>query len=109
MNKIIRNRLIYTAIISWAALGFYRGIQEEEFDFNEEKEHYEKYEHVYLHFNAFRKHPQKIFVNYFNTGMIGMSLYINPFTFYIPLMKEIYRIEVNLRGLEKNDKYYRLI
>jgi len=41
-------------------------------------------------------------------GLYGIISYINPVTFLFVLYKEIYRLEVNLRGLEDEKKtdYY---
>jgi hypothetical protein len=41
-------------------------------------------------------------------GLFGSLLYVNPFLFPFIIKKELYRLEVNIRGLdeEKDKKYY---
>ena len=44
-------------------------------------------------------------------GVLGLFLYLNPLLFPFHLYKEMYRLEVNLRGLEEEKKtdYYNTI
>ena len=80
------------AAISWTSLGFYRGIQ----DYN-----YDCAKCANTH--------QKLYSDQFGRGMLGSFLYINPFFGLVLLQKEIYRLEVNVRSLEneKHTDYYR--
>jgi len=84
--------LKYSIISAWSLLGFYRGMKA--YDFNIQKNYLEKYTYLY----SIR----------FLYGALGFGIYINPFFYLITIPKEIYRIEVDLRGLEEEMKtdYY---
>jgi len=76
---------------SWSALGFKRGINSYDYSYNK-KFHIKQ--HLYLEKGIW--------------GLTSTIAYINPCTFFFVLYKEIYRLEVNLRGLEDEKKtdYY---
>ena len=84
----------------WGSLGFKRGINE--YNYKNEK------------YNEKNKENPK---PYFYTskipyGVMGTFFYINPFLGPIILYKELYRLEVNIRGLEsekKSDYYNELL
>ena len=79
---------------SWSALGFKRGINSYDYSYNK-KFHIKQ--HLYLEKGIW--------------GLGSMMVYLNPVTFFFALYKEIYRLEVKLRGLEneKNTDYYNKI
>ena len=88
----------------WVALGFYRGTRSYEYDYEKQFIEYEKNK-------EYTKPPQYLYSNCVGVGLFGIIIYANPFFVPIILGKEIYRLEVNLRGLEKEkDKksYYDL-
>lgn len=79
------NKYIIGAITMWGGLGFKRGI------------------------NSYSsKNENSLYVDKFVLGVRGVIFYLNPF--FIPYItyKEMYRLEVNLRGLEdeKKTKFY---
>jgi len=77
------------SIVGWGSLGFYRGIMDYEYSVC-------KYEHQHLYTT------QLIY------GCAGTICYLNPWFLFISIPKELYRLEVNLRGLEQEkytDKY----
>lgn len=81
-------------VVSWTMLGFKRGMNDYDYTLKCSKEHNSKKTYLYT--------TRIIY------GFAGTFFYINPI-FFIPLMyKEIYRLEVNLRGLEneKNSVFY---
>ena len=82
MNRII----IFSA---WSALGFKRGINSYDYSYNKDSR-------------------QDLYLQKGIWGVTSTMAYINPCTFFIVLYKEIYRLEVNLRGLEDEKKtdYY---
>jgi len=94
-NTKIIIRLI--PIFGWPALGFKRGINSYDYNYSNNKlyKHYEK-----------AKHP--FYLDKLAWGVGGTFLYLNPCTFLFVLYKEVYRIEVNLRGIEDEKKtdYY---
>jgi hypothetical protein len=49
-----------------------------------------------------------LYTNKITYGFMGTLFYINPFLVPIKLYKELYRLEVNIRGLESEKKsdYY---
>lgn len=79
----------------WSLLGFKRGIDAYDYDYNKKitKDTY-------------------LFSSKFSWGLLGFVLYINPFSAITFIPKEIYRLEVNIRGIEhekKSDYYNQLI
>lgn len=79
-------------VVGWGSLGFYRGLMDY---------HYSvcKYEHTHL------------YTSQICYGMAGTIYYLNPGLLLFSLPKELYRLEVNLRGLEQEkytDKYNEL-
>jgi hypothetical protein len=90
-TKISRGPILCLA--SWAALGFYRGMQEYEY--------------------FIRENPSKrMYSTKIMKGILGTIIYINPFLGLIVAQKEIYRLEVNMRGLEtekKTEYYHKLL
>ena len=110
-------------LTGWSGLGFYRGVKEYEYC-NENTvykpdsfgyEHWDSNRHYprnqkdknepYLYSNGIEKATKKIFA-----GLFGLFIYINPFFGLISISKELYRLEVCVRGLEdekKTQKYIR--
>lgn len=76
----------------WVGLGFYRGIHSYKFQ-------KEKYKETIL------------FTDQICNGCLGSLFYGVPFLFPIFIHKEIYRLEVNVRKLEKEKKssYYNFL
>lgn len=96
-KKMLTNQnLLFFTGTSWLSLGYYRGIKQYDYKYNTSK--YKEYE-TYLY-------SDKIYY-----GLFGVIVYANvvflPFTIY----KEIYRLEVKLRGIEyeKNTEKYNTI
>jgi hypothetical protein len=81
---------------SWTLLGFKRGLNS--YDYNYDK------------FKSIKKDPY-LYISKGQQGLIGIFLYINPLFLPINIYKEIYRLEVNIRGLEeeKKSEYYNII
>jgi hypothetical protein len=76
-------------ILGWSGLGFYRGMMDYQHTVS-------KYEHPYLYTSQFLH------------GIAGSICYLNPCLVFIFVPKELYRLEVNLRGMEHEkttDKY----
>ena len=83
-------------VTGWSILGFRRGMQQYDYKYNKNnKDSYGRKE-TYLY-------SSKIL-----TGLLGISIYINPLFFLHTTLKEIYRLEVNIRKLEneKDTNYY---
>ena len=73
-------------------LGFYRGLNEYDYKYEQNK----KYQ--------LNKNDPYLYSGKFTGGFIGCIFYLNPLlSLFITIPKEIYRLEVNLRGLE-NEK-----
>ena len=102
IKKIIFNMLHKNDIMlifsgsSWTLLGFKRGL--DSYDYN-----YNKYKSI--------KKETYLYISKGQQGLLGVFLYINPFFLPINIYKEIYRLEVNIRGLEEEKKsdYYNII
>jgi hypothetical protein len=85
----------------WLTLGFCRGIRSYEYDYKNECIQYEKNK-------KYNEKPQYFYSSCIEIGLFGSLLYVNPFLFPIIITKELYRLEVNLRGLyeEKEKRKY---
>lgn len=84
--------LLLSGSTSWSLLGFTRGL--DYYDYN-----YKKYRYKYKTY---------LYTDRIYDGIMGTCFYIiPPFTLFA-LSKEIYRLEVNIRGLEteKNSDFY---
>ena len=118
-------KILASIAISSGILGFYRGTQHYGYnyrkdlkEYNKELEEYnikvEEYKKSNRNYDyPFRfKKPYYFYSESFLYGFMGTTMYINPFTFPIMTFKEIYRLEVNMRGelneLKDEDKYYRV-
>jgi hypothetical protein len=79
--------LVLVTGTSWGLLGFTRGLN--------------SYDHTY-------KSKEYLYTSKVPHGLWGILLYMNPLLFPIIVYKEMYRLEVNLRGLDKEKKtdYY---
>lgn len=77
--------------ISWCGLGYYRGIN--------------SYNYNYKKYNI---GENKLYIDKILHGFLGLSIY--SFHVYLPILiyKEIYRLEVNMKNLEDEQKsnYY---
>jgi len=85
---------------AWGILGFYRGINE--YDYNHEKR---------KKLNYLTPEPYLYSCKIAN-GFTGCLFYVIPPFLVLSIPTEIYRLEVNLRGMESEkltDKYNRLI
>lgn len=89
MQKIYKILIPLTG--AWTILGFTRGIRSYEYTYNKRKD---IGPHLY---SAQIMH-----------GLLGSIIYINPVLICRVLLKELYRAEVNIRGLEDEKKtdYY---
>ena len=97
MNRINRNTSLVIGL--WPLLGFKRGI--DSYDYHHSKND------LYI-----RSKGPPLFINKIGWGICSAISYINPCTFPFILYKEVYRLEVNLRGLEeekKTDYYNRVL
>ena len=74
----------------WCGLGFFRGLKYYEYNISERKKPY-----MYLHSTM--------------NGGTGVFIYANPLFLPSTLHKELYRLEVCIRKLEKNSTYYELL
>ena len=74
----------------WCGLGFFRGLKYYDYDISKKKKPY-----MYLHSTM--------------NGCLGVFIYANPLLLPITLHKELYRLEVGIRKLEKTSTYYELV
>jgi hypothetical protein len=81
----VMNKVGCIAICSWSTLGFKRGIDS-------------------YNYNCKKSLSSSLHVNKIFWGVTGTVFYITPILCFIAAYKEIYRLEVNLRGLEDEKK-----
>jgi hypothetical protein len=93
-----RRIILSSTSITWGILGFSRGLQCYDYRYKKDIDYNKLY---------YKK------TNYFYTtkigfGFYGLFMYLNPLFIPFIITKEIYRVEVDIRGLEdeKNTDYY---
>ena len=93
----IKSIVSITMVCGWPILGFKRGLNSYDYNYSHNK--------LYSHGKQI-KNP--FYLDKLAGGIFSAIAYLNPVTGLIGLYKEIYRIEVNLRGLEDEKKtdYY---
>ena len=97
----------------WTSLGIYRGIQSYNYTYKTNYEEYEMFKDTYISFLVNK--PQYYYTKCFQNGLYYGISYINPIILPNIIIKEMYRLEVNIRELDnkldnKKDKseYYKL-
>lgn len=89
----------------WLGLGFYRGVIAYNHKYKCDLIDYEKEPNHKLK-------PTYFYASSFGSGLFGILIYANPFFLPSTISKEIYRIEINLRGLDEEKKkndFYKII
>lgn len=84
-------------IFGWPVLGFKRGVDSYNYHYSNNR--------LYRHSEKM-KYP--LYLDKFAWGVGGTFWYLNPLGAFLGVYKEVYRLEVNLRGLEDEKKtdYY---
>ena len=84
-------------IVLWSSLGVYRGLKSYDYNHSNNK----------LYRNS-RNLSGPFYIDKVCWGVAGILIYLNPVSFFFVLYKEVYRLEINLRGLvdEKKTEYY---
>ncbi len=106
------------AVAAWSGLGFYRGTQLYDHIYKYECNKYKNrsvtidddfilYKQFLVYINS-NTRPKYFYSICFGYGCGCALLYLHPFTAPFIVGKEIYRLEVNIRGLEKCDIYYKI-
>jgi hypothetical protein len=91
---------------SWGLLGFYRGTQYYNFCHEEDIKRYLKEPNIY------KEKPQDFYIYKVSCGGLAAGAYLLPLFCIFPAIKELKRLEINLRGLEEEKKkpeYYSII
>jgi len=94
--KLATKTNLYLIGSCWGTLGFHRGMKQYDYD------------HKYH--NVLKKNY--VYTDQIFLGLFGTFVYINPCFLPLMLHKEMYRLEVNLRGLEDEksmDNYNKLL
>ncbi len=83
-------------VTGWSILGFRRGMLQYDYRYNKNNK------------DSYGKKETYLYSTKLLTGLLGTFIYINPIFFFTIALKEIYRLEVNIRKLEneKNTNYY---
>ena len=87
------------------SLGFVRGTHH--YDYCHDKELYQ----YYCYEERKNKNLPYLYSTRFIYGLFGTLCYVTPFMYCFILPKEVFRLEVNLRGIDsvKTEKYYNLL
>lgn len=129
------SKLYFSLTLPFGALGFYRGTQNygynyrtdmktynEQFKkYNEQLEEYNKkvedniksqYKYKYIPPNFYSEKPYYFYSWSILYGLFGTVMYVNPFTTPFMVMKEVYRLEINMRNeldeLKDEAAYYKV-
>jgi hypothetical protein len=97
-------RLPSIVVGSWGLLGFYRGTQYYNFWHEEDMKKYLKEPKIH-------EKPQYLYLHKVGFGGLAAGAYIFPLFCIFPVIQELKRLEINLRGLEEEKKkpeYYRV-
>lgn len=87
------NKVVFTSLCGWTILGFKRGIDSYKFNFLNDE------------LNKKSESPRSpLYIKEAYWGVVGAVFYITPVLCFVAAYKEIYRLEVNLRGLEDEKK-----
>jgi len=89
MNNL--NIIKKLTITAWALLGLKRGINSYDYNYSRNR----------LYKNSL---IGPFYIDKAGWGFAGIMIYLSPVTFLFALYKEVYRLEVNLRGLEDEKK-----
>jgi hypothetical protein len=94
MNNNIKNAAMFITMCSWPTLGFYRGLK--------------SYDYNYSNDRIYKSSARPLYIDKTVWGICGIMCYLHPVGGVIGLYKEVYRLEVNLRGIEDEKKtaYY---
>ena len=97
MKNNIKSIVAVTMVCGWPILGFKRGINSYDYNYSHNK--------LYSHGKQIKN---SFYLDKLAWGIFSAVVYLNPVTGLIGLYKEVYRLEVNLRGLEDEKKtdYY---
>ena len=127
MSMSIQTKKVFGGVASiWAILGFYRGTRHYDYNcrqeiikYNEKMTEYNKYMEKYnidikkypdIHYRVPQKmdKPQKYYTTTLGYGLYGSLIYLAPYPGVAFFLKEIYMLEINLRGLNdaKKTSYY---
>jgi hypothetical protein len=91
--KLNKREIACLGLIStWGLLGFQRGMQNYD------------YEHLKNKEDKYKSYESYLYSTRIGYGFYGTFIYVNPLFLVITITKEIYRFEVNIRGLEKEKK-----
>ena len=120
--------LFRTTLGAWSILGGYRNIQYNRYKDNQRKEQYIGELNIYktmadnqiIHYKSSIERLEKNIKQYNKPRLIvdesvdfiiGSFIYINPIFSFFTIPTELYRLEVNIRGLEEekqSDRYYKV-
>jgi hypothetical protein len=103
-------KFISVIIPSWLALGFYRGTKSYGRDYKKKCIEYEERKNN-KYYTVLTQKPQYLYSSCVWFGLFGFLLYVNPVTALVVIPKELYRLEVNMRGLheeKEKDEYYEI-
>lgn len=84
----------------WTGLGVYRGSKAYVYNYQKEMKN-KSPEYI-------QKNP-RLYIVEGVYGLMGAAFYVTPLFLPFTITKEIYRLEINMRGLEKHESYYNLV
>ncbi len=117
-GNLFRNKHLQRDILSvlplalWGGLGYYRGVHSYNHHYSKKLTSWENNNNNNIKYNLFEKRPEQFYISKMGLGIAGTCLYVTPFTGIFMATKELWRLEVNLRGLKEEkdtDSYQYLI
>lgn len=108
ISKELAMKIGSLTTVGWTTLGFYRGCGEYNYNYNKKVEYYKKELEENRKIFLTKNQHTGILVKYIMELLVG---YLCPMTIPWIIVKEIYRLEANLRNIEdeKKTEYYNTI
>lgn len=130
------SKLYLSFYLPFGVLGFYRGTQHYNYNYRKDMEKYDEnlkeyngkleeynknveennkreYKYTFTKPTLYYEKPYYLYSHSILYSLFGTAMYVNPFTRPFMAMKEVYRLEINMRGeldeLKKKDFYYKIL
>ena len=96
----VMNKFAFIGMGAWSVLGFKRGMNSYEYNCSKDEKYTKK--------SSETSPARPLYIEGVGWGFIGFVFYLTPPLCLIAAYKEIYRLEVNLRGIEdeKKSRFY---
>jgi hypothetical protein len=105
-------KILISLWASFSGLGIYRGVKEYNYLHKKSLERHEESLKKYPNYTKQSDKPKYYTTSATASGFLGFLFYATPIILPIMVSRELYRLEINLRGYDdekEKDDYYKLI